>query len=454
MLLCSMDTVLNVLFYVAMLVLGLSILVIIHELGHFLPAKWFGMRVEKFFVFFDWPRKLWSFKKGDTEYGLGVLPLGGYVKISGIIDESFDNKHLSQPMQPWEFRAKPVWQRIIVMVGGVTMNVILAIVILAGITFFVGDQFVQNSSLKYGLYVHEKSIGKDLGFQTGDQLLTFKEEDLKEFPDDPRSFLLEENAYFTVNRGGETVRVDIPGGYLNSLSEKLKDPDYVPQLVFNVPPVVDQIAPGSPAEKAKLQSGDRILQVQGSSVASFFDIKPQLRQHPNQVVNLLVLRASDTLQVAAQLDSSAVLGINFDQSFIAFGKRDYGFFQSIGKGTARAFGILATQQKAFGKMFSGELDASKNLAGPLRIAKFIGDGVKSGGLLMFLNIIATLSMILAFVNILPIPALDGGHLVFLVWEGISGKEPSLKVRLAAQQVGVLIVILLSVFVFANDIINF
>lgn len=449
-----MDTFLYVLQVLFSGILALTVLVFIHELGHFLPAKWFGMRAEKFYIFMDWPRKLWSKKHKGTEFGIGVLPIGGYVKIAGMIDESFDVPDESKPPEPWEFRAKPVWQRAIVMVGGVTMNVLLAIVIFSILAMGSTIERVPIGGLKYGVNVLPNSIGSDLGFKDGDVPLSFKGEEFTHLPSDIQQFVIASDGYFTVQRGEEQVRLDVPNDYINKLSDADAEDAPLP-VIFqpNTAARVNEVAEGSPAEKAGLQPGDEFISFQGQAVPSFGHLQDLVAGAKGQAVSFAVLRGADTLQMNAQLDSTGILGFTASFEEIPVEREKLGFFAAIGAGASRSFQVGGSQAQGFGKLVSGDVDVDKGLSGPVRIFQIIG-GALANGWPAWWATVALLSMVLAFVNILPIPALDGGHLVFLLIEGITGKEPSTKVRLVAQQVGFLLLMGLMVFVIFNDIRSF
>lgn len=453
-----LETVLNVLAIVGVLIAGLSILVVIHELGHFIPAKLFGMRVEKFYLFFDWPRKLYSFNYKGTEYGIGMLPLGGYVKISGIIDESFDTQHVNQPVQPWEFRAKPLWQRLIVMVGGVTMNVLLGILIFSFLKYQSGEIKIPMKSLVYGVRVLPGTVGSEIGFKDNDKVLRYKEQAIPYFPNGPETinYLMDSDGYFEVRRKDETVRLEVPNDILKKLKQsKDKNDQKLEPILFvpNGPAVLDNVLETGAGAKAGLRKHDRLLRINKDTVSSFADIRTVLQQHKNSTVQLLVQRGTETLTLPCTLDSTGLLGVQPDMAFLQRDTIRYSLIGSIVPGTASAFNTITNQVQGFKKMATGDVEIKKSVAGPVKIARLLFDFVTEMGWAGFFYGIALLSMVLAFMNILPIPALDGGHVVFLLLEGFTGKEPSIKVRLAAQNVGFFLLIGLMVFVLFNDFFN-
>lgn len=442
-------SVVNILQIVGLIILGLSIMVTIHELGHHLTAKMFGMKVEKFSVGF--PPKVFSFMWRGTEYQIGAVPLGGFVKIAGIIDESMDAKNMQKDPEAWEFRAKPVWQRLIVMSGGVIMNIILGILIFSIIKFAYGDEKLPMEEAKFGIDVYDKSTAQELGFKTGDKIVNFKGEPIKYFDDiSSPNILLEEDAYFELERNGEKIRIDIPSDFIDKYTSKeKKDP-----LLFypNTESfVVTDSASKLPAYKAGIRKGDRIIEIENKPVEYFGDIRKILKGKKNEKVDITVLRNEVKKKLVVQLDSNGKMGVAPDVSRFKYETLDYGFFQSFGVGTKAAFSFLWTNIQGFKKLLTGKINPTKGLQGPVGIAVTYGTIFDRLGWLGFWQLTAMLSMILAFMNFLPIPALDGGHIVFLLLEAISGKEPSLKFRMIAQQVGMVILLLLMAFVIFNDI---
>jgi len=428
----------EVLVMAAQLILGLSILVGVHEMGHMLAAKYFGMRVEKFSIGF--PPKIFGKKWGETEYSIGMIPLGGFVKISGMVDESMDTEALAQEPQAWEFRSKPAWQRLIVMLGGIIVNIVTGIVIYIFITFIFGEKYISMEEVnKNGIYAHE--IAQDMGLRTGDKILQVNGKVLEDFSD-TRKVLLENNSSFLVQRGVEQVTLQVPVNLLDKLSDKEKG--FIdPLMTFKV----GEVKPGMNAKKAGLLEGDSIVSVNGNKINYFQDLQDALKLNKNKKITLGIKRTDSLLAMSVLVDSVGIIGfapeINMKPSV-----RDYTFASSIGHGTYKSFKVISDQLKAFGKIFKGELSASNSLGSFLTIGKAYG-GIWDWE--RFWALTAMLSMVLAFMNILPIPALDGGHVMFLLYEMISGRKPSDKFLEWAQKVGMVILLALMVFAIGNDI---
>ncbi|TFV93043.1 RIP metalloprotease RseP [Algoriphagus kandeliae] len=435
-----MDT----LIMVGQLLLGLSILVGLHELGHLLTAKLFGMRVEKFSIGF--PPKIAGFQWGETEYSIGAIPLGGFVKISGMVDESMDTEQLSSEPQPWEFRSKPAWQRLIVMLGGIIVNVITGIIIFVflvysnGETFFSRDQIIENGIVAY-------EYGESIGLKTGDKIIDVNGQPYQSLNElSSGSVLLAENGYYTVDRNGEQVKVEIPRGFINSFNSEEAFSKFVSiRYPFNL----FAVAPEESAAEAGLKKGDKILAVNGKPIQYFDELQSALADLKNQEANLVVESegVQDTIAVAVSAEGTIGIAAN---PLIEPVKRKYGFAEALSKGTERAFSVVIINAKALGKMFTGEVSV-KNVSGPIGMAKIYGDSWDWG---KFWSITGLISMILAFMNLLPIPALDGGHVMFLLYEMVSGRAPSDRFLENAQKVGMAILLVLMVFAIGNDILKF
>lgn len=442
------------------IILGLSILVVIHELGHFLPARWFGMKVEKFYLFFDWPKKLFSFTKDGVEYGIGMLPFGGYVKISGIIDESMDTEHVETPPEPHEFRSKPVWQRIIVMSGGVIMNVILGVLIFIGILFFYGEESIPIEEVKHGIYVPESSIANKMGFKTGDHILKFNGEKVN-YLDDVWSpaVLLEEKSCYEIDRSGKIMSICASDTLLNELAGKKKD--HGPLFLVRRLSIFDTI----PFKKIKadslynqyklsngslLKKGDQFLTINGKETFYFDQLAAVLKENKGKEIDVKMLRGKDTLNFHSTLDTTGTLKVGiamgYDTKYVS-----YSLLDAIVPGTQKAFGVLMSNIRGLGKVFSGKVDAQKSLGGPVEIAKTYAKAFDTSGMYGFWALTGMLSMWLAFLNIMPIPALDGGHIILLLTEAIIGKAPSPVLTMRIQQVGMIFLIGLMALVMLNDI---
>ena len=428
---------------VGQLLLGLSILVGLHELGHLLTAKLFGMRVEKFSIGF--PPKIAGFQWGETEYSIGAIPLGGFVKISGMVDESMDTAQLASEPQPWEFRAKPAWQRLIVMLGGIIVNVITGIIIFVtlvysnGETYYSRDQVIEN-----GIAVYE--YGEAIGLKTGDKILDVNGQPYQSISElSSGSALLSENGYYSVDRQGEQIKVKIPKGFINSFNSEEAFSKFI---TVRLPFEIGEVDPGSGAEKVGIEVGDQILAINGIPITYFDEMQTALKQVKNQSVSLVRRRGAQLDTLVVPVSEEARIGIS-SNPLLEPVRKEYGFMESLSRGTSKAFGAVIVNAKALGKMFTGEV-STKNVSGPIGMAKIYGaqwDWIK------FWNITGLISMILAFMNLLPIPALDGGHVVFLLYEMVSGRAPSDKFLENAQKAGMVILLGLMVFAIGNDILK-
>ena len=426
---------------------ALMILVFIHELGHFLAAKLFGMRVERFSVGF--PPRVWGFKKGDTDYCIGATPLGGYVKIAGMVDESMDNEFLEKEPQPWEYRSKPVWQRMVVITAGVIFNMILAFVIFSGMIMTNGKLVVPVENID-GLYVPEESILHEIGFRNNDKIIGVNGEEVPYFNDlVSASALTSENLNYQVIRNGEEITIPVASSFLDSIQTRgFIDGSSIAPGIFS------QIERGSPAAEAGLEVGDKVVAMNGEKVTtwlSFFDIVAN--NEKGVPIDLTIDRGGEMLSFSITPNEDNKIGVGGPQTY-QFGTRiEYGFFESIAAGWKETGDQTTGILQGFARMIKGDISVRQNLGGPIAIAEMTKQATDSNGWIGFWTITALLSITLAIMNILPIPALDGGHLVFLIYEGITRKEPTEKVRIIAQNIGFFVLVTLMIFVVFNDVIK-
>ena len=457
-----MEQVLNIFSYFGWVILAIMILVFVHESGHFLFAKLFKMRVDKFSVGF--PPKIIGTTVGETEYVIGLTPLGGYVKIAGMVDESMDTEALASEPKPWEFRSKPVWQRIVVITAGVFFNMILAAVIFIVLKAAYGSVFVPPLG---GVVIAEESIAYDMGLRTGDTIVRINGRLIE--PDAPIgsiSDLLDEEGFRVgVIRDGESLTFTGP----DDIMTRLKRTDGKLGIRAD-PPVVGLISPGSAADDAGLRRGDRIVAIGETPIAFFDDLRKIVSasdgseltvrwERPDSLASIVptgAIRVSDVAsesityqaQIAPRdVGGRLILGIN---SIIYY--EDFTFAESIPAGIKQVFSTTYVIFISLKRIFTGRESFRENVGGPIMIAKATKEAADQGAF-FFWNIVAMLSITLAIINILPIPALDGGHLVFLLYEGIVRKEPSLKIRMAMQQVGMVVLLAFMAFVIFNDILK-
>ena len=424
---------------------ALMILVFIHELGHFLAAKMFGMRVERFSVGF--PPRIWGFKRGDTDYCIGATPLGGYVKISGMVDESMDTEHLAAEPQPWEYRSKPIWQRMVVITAGVIFNMILAFFIYTGIYSTLGKPSLPIEQVA-GIYVPEGSLLENVGFKTDDKIVGVNGNYVDAFEELISIYeLTNRNLSYQVVREGITIDLFMPTTFLDSLQQKNFIGYYNVYL-----PIISSISLGSPAEDAGLQSGDRFVEVNGEPV-NYWEQVTQAIRGTEGVIDFVVEREGQRLTLSIEPYENRTIGINTSlaqagatSAQLSFGESIIEGWEQVGEQT---MGIIG----GFSRMFSGDISIRQNIGGPIAIADLTKQAVDQNGWLGFWQITALLSITLAIMNILPIPALDWGHLAFLIYEGIARKEPAEKVKIAAQNIGFLLLVSLMVFVIFNDVLR-
>ncbi len=425
----------------AQMILALSIIVGIHEFGHLLTAKIFGMRVEQYFIGF--PPKIWSFKYRGTEYGLGSIPLGGFVKISGIIDESMDTSHINKEPESWEFRSKPAWQRLVVMLGGIIFNVITGLIIFSMITFNSGETFLSKDEInKNGILALE--LGKEAGFETGDKILLINGNNWEKDADlfNPNLFF-DNNTTFTVLRDNKEIVINLPENFINKMNTREAMSSF---LKARIPFTVDSVYSNS--LKAGLEKGDKIIKVDDKHIIDLYELKNILEENKSSIAQLTIDRSGNLIEKVVEISKDATIGIKVLQDPLLFSNREYNLSQSIIIGSQKAFGVVFLNIKAFGKMFSGDIDPSKNLSGPIGIAQIFGNEWDWGN---FWRIVGLLSMVLAFMNLLPIPALDGGHATFIIYEIISGRKPTERFLEYSTKFGVIILLGLMSYVILNDI---
>lgn len=419
-------------------ILSISILVVLHELGHFIPAKIFKTRVEKFYLFFDPWFSVFKKKIKGTEYGIGWLPLGGYVKISGMIDESMDKEQMKEPPKPHEFRSKPAWQRLIIMIGGVTVNVLLAFFIYAMMLFAWGEEYLPVENAVYG--VQADSLMLENGFRNGDKILAVGGEKPQTFTDVNRLLVVKGATDVTVERNGETLQVALPADFNQQmLAENIKMA-FTPRF----PSLIDSVIPGSAAANAGLQKGDHIVAVDGKESQYFYDLQRMLSRYAGQKIELTIVRDKNLKTVPADISEDGTLGfytIN-PYTLLETEKREYGFFESFPAGIREGVGNLTNYVSSLSLLFSEE--GVKQVGGFLTIGKLFDD---QWNWKRFWNMTALLSIILAVMNILPIPALDGGHVLFLLFEMVAGRPPGQKFMEYAQLAGM--AILLTLLLWAN-----
>lgn len=428
------------------LIMALSLLVLIHEFGHFIFSRIFKVRVEKFYLFFDYKFSLfkWKPKNSDTEYGIGWLPLGGYCKISGMIDESMDTEQMKQPAQPYEFRAKPAYQRLLIMIGGVLFNFILALFIYSMILFTWGESYYDVQKVTYGMEFNENA--KAIGFVDGDILLRSGGDDLKKYDVDLLRKIIDEKNV-TVMRDGKEVTIAIPEefGLLDIGKES-------PFMQYRIPAVVDSILPGSAAALAGVQRGDSIVSIAGKSIDSWYKLMAALEEAKaagNSSVNIAAIRNGEEVALTANVDSTYKLGVMPRELGYTPVVHEYSFFESFPAGVKYGCNVLKGYVSDFKYVFSSEGAKSVGMFGTIgSMFPSVWDWHR------FWLMTAFLSIVLAFMNILPIPALDGGHVLFLLVEVITGRKPSDKFLEYAQMVGMIILLGLFLLATYNDITRF
>jgi len=444
-----MDWILNISTTILIFIAAIFILVTVHELGHFLAAKFFKMRVDKFSIGF--PPKIFGFKKGETEYVIGATPLGGYVQIAGMIDESMDDSFIDEEVKPDEFRSRPVWQRTIVILAGVLFNMILALIIYIGMAFNYGDTVIPIQSID-GFYVAEESVASQIGLQTDDKIIGVNGKEVQYFnqlfsPSD----LTDRDLTFMVQRGGELITITTPPEFLDLIN---REGGFI-DLNSTLPSRISRVMAGTPADSAGLKDGDEVISANGKSVSYWAEIVNIISDNSGPT-ELEVRRGDEITTISVTPDPETnQIGIQSYQAaeILDYEIRSFGVAQSVTVGFDRTqdtfFGII----KGLGRLFSGDISVRENLGGPVAIANITKEATDRGGMEGFWNITAFLSVTLAIMNMLPIPALDGGHFMFLVYEGITRREPPPKVRMGLQQLGFIFLIGLFILITFNDILR-
>lgn len=426
--------------------LSLSILVIVHEFGHFIAAKAFKTRVEKFYLFFNPWFSIFKFKYGETEYGLGWLPLGGYVKIAGMIDESMDKEQLNKPPQPWEFRSKPPWQRLIVMLGGVTMNIILAVVIYIGMLVTWGEEYLPTSEVKYGIKVD--SLAMESGLRDGDKILTIDNEYVENFNKIPEKIILDDAKTIQVERDGEIINLQIPQGFLAKLI-KHKSPDFIS---VRIPFEVGDFTKNSAAKEAGFQLDDKMIAINDVPTEYFIDFFNELQLHKNEEVTIKVLRGVDTTLIPITVPAEGKIGIYRKplENYFEFSKVTYSIGEAVPAGVVKAYKGVGNYLKQLKLLFNPEVKAYESVGGFITIGNIFP---AKWHWQSFWTLTAFLSIMLAILNVLPIPALDGGHVMFLMYEIITRRKPSDKFMEYAQITGMVLLFALLIFANGNDVVK-
>lgn len=429
------------------LILSLSILVILHEAGHFFFARMFKTRVEKFYLFFDPWFALYRKKVGATEYGIGWLPLGGYVKISGMIDESMDREQMKQPAQPWEFRSKPAWQRLLIMIGGVLMNFLFAFLIYIAVLYTWGEEYLPVSSVKYGIVVDE--TGEKIGFRNGDKILSVDHQPIENFAKIIPAIVLDKASSVQVERDNQ--KLDIP--VTNETLALLLKSKGILGIRYPFKFTIGEFAKNSPGRDAGLQKGDEILRINGMQFEFHDQFQKVLTENKGKEIVVELIRNSQKMEIPVQLGEEGMIGITNSVSFqdqFEFKTLRYNLFQSIPAGITRGVEITGNYLKQFKLFFMPEAKAYESLGGFITIGN-IFPGTWDWH--AFWNMTAFISIILAIMNLLPIPALDGGHVIFLAYELISRRKPNEKFMEYAQVTGMLLLLALVLYANANDIIK-
>ena len=429
--------------------LSLSLIIVLHELGHFIPAKLFKVRIEKFYLFFDIKYSLFKKKIGDTVYGIGWLPLGGYVKMSGIMDESMDKEQMEKPPQPWEYRSKPVWQRLIIILGGVTVNFILSLIIFIGMAYNYGSVEIPLNSIQGGVLI-TNPIFTEIGFKTGDKIIEADGKQIMTYPDLRKSIIGTET--YTVDRDGEIIEINMPLDFLGQLSSSNDNSTFE----LRAPYIIQSVSDTSLNKNYDLQQGDIIVSINDQEIKYFDQSIPILDANRNQTVNVEISRNSVTYNKMLNVDADGKLGLYTGASridmanlgYLELVNKSYSFAESIIKGSQNFISFFDSYLDQIAAIFNPSTGAYKGLGGFIAIGNiFPGTWDWQN----FWGVTAFLSIMLGVINVLPIPLLDGGHAVFLIYEMITGRKPSDKFIETVSIAGLAILLLLVIYANGNDI---
>jgi regulator of sigma E protease len=433
-------------------ILSLSLLIVLHELGHFIPAKLFKTRVEKFYLFFDYKFSIFKKKIGETVYGIGWIPLGGYVKISGMIDESMDTEQLQEEPKPWEFRSKPAWQRLIIMLGGVFVNFILGIFIYIMLMYSYGEKYLPNENVTDGVWVQD-SLAISLGLQNGDKILRVDGEEIKKFSDITIEFI--NGSTYTIERNGLAIEKELPIDFIDKLISRGKNAGMIvrPRSPF----MFAEFQENSPNANSELLDKDIVIAINGQPLKYQDEVQDILQQNKGEEISLTVKRGTENKTFNVAVSNKGTLGvIIYGMGFSDLEKLgyynladvNYSFAAAIPAGINKSYETLTNYVKQLKKIFNPSTGAYKGLGGFISIGSIFPSTWSAES---FWNITAFLSIMLGFMNLLPIPALDGGHVVFTLWEMITGKKPSDKFLEYAQVTGFILLIALLLFANGNDV---
>jgi regulator of sigma E protease len=427
---------------VPQLILCLALLIVLHEMGHFFPARWFKVRVEKFYLFFDPWFSLWKKKKGDTEYGIGWLPLGGYVKLSGMVDESMDKAQMAKPPEPWEFRSKPAWQRLIIMIGGVVVNLLLGLFIYSMVMFAWGRETLPFANMTNG--IHPSELMAEYGFKDGDIIVRGEGAEGHTIDKLNRALLLGDCRTIVVLRDGKEVSITLPDEVDQGMLKKAKEEPFMPRF----PLFIDSVLADMNASRTDLKKGDRVVAVNGAATPFFNDFQARLKSHQNQVAALTVLRGTDTREIAVLVDSIGRIGVmpRDPKKLLNIVKEEFSFFAAFPAGIETGIDVLTGQARSMKLLATKE--GAKQVGGFWSILNLFGEW---GNWERFWRVTALISIILAFMNILPIPALDGGHVMFLLYEIVARKPAPQRVMEVAQMVGMVLLLGLLLYANGNDV---